>query len=83
MKKLFLLLAITACWCGLNAANVNVRLLIPTDSKFSTDGTVIFSWSQASGSSNKAPRTKSAATDIALLREGSSRWWSATVIIPD
>ncbi|MBO7408557.1 MAG: fibronectin type III domain-containing protein [Paludibacteraceae bacterium] len=83
MKKLFLLLAITACWCGLNAANVNVRLLIPTDSKFSTDGTVIFSWSQASGSSNKAPRTKSAATDIALSREGSSRWWSAIVIIPD
>lgn len=100
MKKITLLFAIMACsFCLLNAANVNVHLLIPTDSEFSTDGDVVFSWTAyTSGGSIKSPQVQKAsqalkvpqtpkrqtqATNILLTREGTSRWWSATVIIPD
>lgn len=99
MKKVTLLFAIMACSLWLNAANVNVHLLIPTDSEFSTDGDVVFSWTAyTSGGSIKTPQVQKAsqalkvpqmpkrqtlATDILLTREGTSRWWSATVIIPD
>ena len=74
MKKITILfLAVLACsWSLLTAANVKVRTLIPTDSEFSTTGTIVFSW-KSGGTS----------TDIALTREGASRWWGATVIIPD
>lgn len=74
MKKVFtLLFAFMACsWSLLPAANVKVRTLIPTDSEFSTTGTIVFSWKSGSTS-----------TDIALTREGTSRWWGTTVIIPD
>lgn len=77
MKKIVtLLFAVMACsWSLLSAANVKVRVLIPTDSEFSITGTIVFSWWEAKGSS--------LARDIVLTREGSSRWWGATVIIPD
>ena len=76
MKKVFtLLFAFMACsWSLLPAANVKVRTLIPTDSEFSTTGTIVFSWKNISGG---------ARTDDVLTREGTSRWWGATVVIPD
>ena len=76
MKKVFtLLFAFMACsWSLLPAANVKVRTLIPTDSEFSTTGTIVFSWKNISGG---------AWTDVVLTREGTSRWWGATVVIPD
>lgn len=76
MKKvLTLLFAFMACsWSLLPAANVKVRTLIPTDSEFSTTGTIVFSWKNISGG---------AWTDVVLTREGTSRWWGATVVIPD
>lgn len=76
MKKvLTLLFAFMACsWSLLPAANVKVRTLIPTDSEFSTTGTIVFSWKKISGG---------AWTDVVLTREGTSRWWGATVVIPD
>ena len=75
MKKIVtLLFAVMVCsWNLLSAANVKVRVLIPTDSEFSITGTIVFSWWEAKGSSP--------ATDIVLTREGTSRWWGATVII--
>ena len=77
MKKLItLLFALLACsWTLLSAANVKVRVLIPTDSEFATTSTIVFSWEAKGGASP--------ATDIVLTREGTSRWWGATVIIPD
>ena len=76
MKKIAtLLFAVMACsWSLLPAANVKVRTLIPTDSEFTTTGTIVFSWKKITGG---------AWTDAVLTREGTSRWWGATVVIPD
>lgn len=81
MKKILSLFAIMA-WslCMLHATNVHVRVLIPTDSEFSTDGTIVFSWTKTGGG---MPKAKTSSTDILLTREGTSRWWGATVLIPD
>lgn len=77
MKKLSFLFAVLLCsWSMLTATNVKVRVLIPTDSEFSTTGTIVFSWWESKGSA-------SSATDVVLTREGTSRWWGYTVIIPD
>lgn len=79
MKKITLLFAIMACSFGmLNAANVKVRVLIPSDTEFNTSGDVIFSW-EAAPASKTGPYTN----NIVLTRESASRWWGATVIIPD
>ncbi len=77
MRKLSFLFALLLCsWSMLTATNVKVRVLIPTDSEFSTTGTIFFSWwDPAKGAST--------ASDIVLPREGTSRWWGATVVIPD
>ena len=75
MRKLSFLFAVLLCsWSMLTATNVKVRVLIPTDSEFTTTGTIVFAWKSTGGGS---------ATSIVLAREGTSRWWGATVIIPD
>ena len=63
MKKIAtLLFAVMACsWSLLPAANVKVRTLIPTDSEFTTTGTIVFSWKKITGG---------AWTDAVLTREG-------------
>ncbi len=75
MKKLSFLFAVLLCsWSMLTATNVKVRVLIPTDSEFTTTGDIVFAWKSTGGG---------AATPIVLTREGTSRWWGATVVIPD
>ena len=75
MRKLSFLFAVLLCsWSMLTATNVKVRVLIPTDSEFTTTGTIVFAWKSTGGGS---------ATPIVLTREGTSRWWGATVIIPE
>ena len=76
MKKLSFLLTVLACsWSMIMATNVKVRVLIPTDSEFTTTGDIVFTWTN----------TGSGATTPIVLNheEATSRWWGATVIIPD
>ena len=75
MRKLSFLFAVLLCsWSMLMATNVKVRVLIPTDSEFTTTGDIVFAWKSTGGG---------AATSIVLTRESTTRWWGATVIIPD
>ena len=76
MKRILIFFAILAWSFGmLNAADVKIRLLIPTDSKFTTTGTIKI----------KAEDSYSSGLFFmgAFTREGTSRWWSTTLTLPD